>query len=355
MKALFGQQVKPAVIKQMNEEFRLTPYEIKEILFYKTDNGDVRIEILLFQENLWLTQAKLAELFDVQKPAISKHLKNIFESGELDENSVVSKMETTAADGKRYNTNYYNLDAIIAVGYRVNSKKATMFRIWASRILKEFIIKGYVMDDERLKDPENFFGKDYFEEQLERIRDIRSSERRFYQKITDIYSQCSADYDVNSPITKEFFATVQNKLHYAVTHHTAAEIICERADSTKPNMGLTTWKNAPQGRVRKSDVTVAKNYLNETEISDLNEIVTMYLDYAERQARRGNIMYMQDWVERLDAFLKFNEEDVLHDKGKVTAAIAKAFAENEFEKFRVLQNETYQSDFDRLLAETSDL
>ncbi|MBE6853354.1 MAG: cell filamentation protein Fic [Ruminococcus sp.] len=339
----------------MNEEFRLTPYEIKEILFYKTDNGDVRIEILLFQENLWLTQAKLAELFDVQKPAISKHLKNIFESGELDENSVVSKMETTAADGKRYNTNYYNLDAIIAVGYRVNSKKATMFRIWASRILKEFIIKGYVMDDERLKDPENFFGKDYFEEQLERIRDIRSSERRFYQKITDIYSQCSADYDVNSPITKEFFATVQNKLHYAVTHHTAAEIICERADSTKPNMGLTTWKNAPQGRVRKSDVTVAKNYLNETEISDLNEIVTMYLDYAERQARRGNIMYMQDWVERLDAFLKFNEEDVLHDKGKVTAAIAKAFAENEFEKFRVLQNETYQSDFDRLLAETSDL
>jgi len=355
VKALFGQQVKPAVIKQMNEEFRLTPYEIKEILFYKTDNGDVRIEILLFQENLWLTQAKLAELFDVQKPAISKHLKNIFESGELDENSVVSKMETTAADGKRYNTNYYNLDAIIAVGYRVNSKKATMFRIWASRILKEFIIKGYVMDDERLKDPENFFGKDYFEEQLERIRDIRSSERRFYQKITDIYSQCSADYDVNSPITKEFFATVQNKLHYAVTHHTAAEIICERADSTKPNMGLTTWKNAPQGRVRKSDVTVAKNYLNETEISDLNEIVTMYLDYAERQARRGNIMYMQDWVERLDAFLKFNEEDVLHDKGKVTAAIAKAFAENEFEKFRVLQNETYQSDFDRLLAETSDL
>ena len=339
----------------MNEEYRLTPYETREILFYKTDNGDVRVEILLYQENLWLTQTKLAELFDVQKPAISKHLKNIFESGELDENSVVSKMETTAADGKRYTTNYYNLDAIIAVGYRVNSKKATMFRIWANRILKEFIIKGYVMDDERLKEPENFFGKDYFDEQLERIRDIRSSERRFYQKITDIYSQCSADYDVDSPITKSFFATVQNKLHYAVTHHTAAEIIYERADSAKPNMGLTTWKNAPQGRIRKSDVTVAKNYLNENEMSDLNEIVTMYLDYAERQARRGNIMYMQDWVERLDAFLQFNEEDILHDKGKVTAAIAKAFAEGEFEKFRVLQDKTYQSDFDRLVADTSDL
>ena len=295
----------------MNEEYGLTPYETREILFYKTDNGEVRVEILLYQENLWLTQAKMAELFEVQKAAISKHLKNIYESGELQEEAVVSKMETTAADGKRYNTSYYNLDAIIAVGYRVNSKKATMFRIWANRVLKEFIIKGYVMD---------------------------------------IYSQCSADYDVNSPVTKEFFATVQNKLHYAVTHHTAAEIVYGRADSTKPNMGLTTWKNAPQGRIRKSDVSIAKNYLNEEEMINLNEIVTMYLDYAERQARRGNIMYMQDWVNRLDAFLQFNEEDILHDKGKVTAAIAKAFAESEFEKFRVLQDRTYQSDFDRLVA-----
>ena len=278
----------------MTNEQGITPYETREILFYKTENGDVRVEILLYQENLWLTQAKMAELFEVQKAAISKHLKNIFESGELSEAAVVSKMETTAADGKRYKTNYYNLDAIIAVGYRVNSKKATMFRIWANRVLKEFIIKGYVMDDARLRDPENFFGKDYFEEQLERIRDIRASERRFYQKITDIYSQCSADYDVDSPITKEFFATVQNKLHY----------------------------------------------------------VTMYLDYAERQARRGNVMYMADWVKRLDAFLQFNEEDILRDKGKVTAAIAKAFAEKEFEKFRVLQDRTYQSDFDRLVAET---
>ena len=290
----------------MNEEYGLTPYETREILFYKTDNGEVRVEILLYLENLWLTQAKMAELFEVQKAAISKHLKNIFESGELQEEAVVSKMETTAADGKRYNTNYYNLDAIIAVGYRVNSRKATMFRIWANRVLKEFIIKGYVMDDTRLREPENFFGKDYFEEQLERIRDIRSSERRFYQKITDIYSQCSADYDVNSPITKEFFATVQN--------------------------------------------SISKNYLNEAEMINLNEIVTMYLDYAERQARRGNIMYMQDWVSRLDAFLQFNEEDILQDRGKVTVAIAKAFAESEFEKFRVLQDRTYQSDFDRLVA-----
>ena len=201
--------------------------------------------------------------------------------------AVVSVLETTAADGKNYPTRYYNLDAIIAVGYRVNSKKATMFRIWANRILKEYIIKGYVMDDERLKEPENFFGKDYFEEQLERIRDIRASERRFYQKITDIYSQCSADYDVDSPVTKEFFATVQNKLHYAITKHTAAEIIYDRADSTKPNMGLTTWKNAPSGRIRKSDVVIAKNYLDETEMGNLNEIVTMYLDYAERIARRA--------------------------------------------------------------------
>ena len=330
----------------------LTPYENRSILFYKTDNGEVRVEILLYNENLWLTQAKMADLFDVQKAAISKHLKNIFSSGELEENSVVSILETTAADNKKYPTKYYNLDAIIAVGYRVNSKKATMFRIWATQILKEYVVKGYVMDDERLKDPQNYFGKDYFEEQLARIRDIRSSERRFYQKITDIYAQCSADYDLNSPITQSFFATVQNKLHYAVTHHTAAEIIYGRADHNKPNMGLTTWKNAPKGRIRKTDVSVAKNYLNESEMQNLNEIVTMYLDYAERQAKRGNVMYMKDWVNRLDSFLQFNEEEILHDKGKVTAAIAKAFAESEFEQYRVLQDELYQSDFDRLMAAT---
>ena len=291
----------------------------------------------------------MADLFDVQKAAISKHLKNIFAEGELQENSVVSKMETTAADGKNYNTNIYNLDAIIAVGYRINSKKATMFRIWATQVLKEYIIKGFAMNDERLKNPVNFFGKDYFEEQLERIREIRASERRFYQKITDIYARCSADYSPDSQITKDFFATVQNKLHYAVTHQTAAEIIYSRANSKKLNMGLTTWKNAPDGDIRKPDVSVAQNYLSQEEIKDLNEIVTMYLDYAERQAKRGQVMYMKDWVEKLNAFLKFNEEDVLQDKGKVTHEIAKAFAEGEYDKFRVIRDATYKSDFDMLM------
>ena len=322
---------------------------MKEILLYKTDNEEVKVEILLHNENLWLTQAKMAELFDVQKAAISKHLKNIFESGELQESSVVSKMETTASDGKNYNTNIYNLDAIIAVGYRINSKKATMFRIWTTKVLKEYIVKGFVMNDERLKDPQNFFGKDYFEEQLERIREIRASERRFYQKITDIYAKCSADYSLDSQITQDFFATVQNKLHYAVTHQTAAEIIYSRADSKKLNMGLTTWKNAPNGDIRKPDVSIAKNYLSQDEIKNLNEIVTMYLDYAERQAKRGQVMYMKDWVQKLNAFLQFNEEDVLQDKGKVTHEIAKAFAESEFEKFRVIRDATYKSDFDKLM------
>ena len=326
---------------------------MREILLYKTDNAEVKVEILLQNENLWLTQAKMAELFDVQKAAISKHLKNIFAEGELQENSVVSKMETTAADGKNYNTNIYNLDAIIAVGYRINSKKATMFRIWATQVLKEYIIKGFVMNDERLKNPVNFFGKDYFEEQLERIREIRASERRFYQKITDIYARCSADYSPDSPITKDFFATVQNKLHYAVTHQTAAEIIYSRVDSKKLNMGLTTWKNAPDGDIRKPDVSVAKNYLSHEEIRNLNEIVTMYLDYAERQAKRGQVMYMKDWVEKLNAFLQFNEEDVLQDKGEVTHEIATAFAEGEYDKFRVIRDATYKSDFDKLMEATA--
>ncbi|MBR2898049.1 MAG: virulence RhuM family protein [Fibrobacter sp.] len=326
-----------------------------EILLYKTDNAEVKVEILLQNENLWLTQAKMAELFDVQKAAISKHLKNIFAEGELDEKVVVSKMETTTPHGAMVGkeqtrlTNIYNLDAIIAVGYRINSKKATMFRIWATQVLKEYIIKGFAMNDERLKNPVNFFGKDYFEEQLERIREIRASERRFYQKITDIYARCSADYSPDSQITKDFFATVQNKLHYAVTHQTAAEIIYSRADSKKLNMGLTTWKNAPDGDIRKPDVSVAKNYLSQEEIKNLNEIVTMYLDYAERQAKRGQVMYMKDWVEKLNAFLQFNEEDVLQDKGKVTHEIAKAFAEGEYDKFRVIRDATYKSDFDKLM------
>ena len=332
---------------------------MNEILLYKTDNAEVKVEILLQNENLWLTQAKMADLFDVQKAAISKHLKNIFAEGELDEKVVVSKMETTTPHGaiagkeQTKQVNIYNLDAIIAVGYRINSKKATMFRIWATQVLKEYIIKGFAMNDERLKNPVNFFGKDYFEEQLERIREIRASERRFYQKITDIYARCSADYSPDSQITQDFFATVQNKLHYAVTHQTAAEIIYSRADSKKVNMGLTTWKNAPDGDIRKPDVSIAKNYLSQEEIKNLNEIVTMYLDYAERQAKRGQVMYMKDWVEKLNAFLQFNEEDILEDKGKVTHEIAKTFAEEEFDKFRVIRDATYKSDFDMLMEATA--
>jgi hypothetical protein len=294
-----------------------------------------------------LTQERIAELFGVQRPAITKHLKNIFESGELVEGAASSILEHTAADGKNYKTKFYNLDAIISVGYRVNSTRATHFRIWATERLKEYIIKGFTMDDERLKNPNNIFGKDYFEEQLARIRDIRSSERRFYQKITDIYAQCSADYDVNSEITQVFFATVQNKLHWAITHQTAAEIIQSRADSQKPNMGLTTWKNAPDGQIRKTDVSIAKNYLNENELEGLNRIVTMYLDYAEMQANNRQVMTMQDWVRKLDAFLKFNEKDILTNAGKLTADIAKSCAEIEYEKYRVIQDRLMESDFDK--------
>lgn len=318
-----------------------------EILLYTTPNGKVKVEIYLQNETIWLTQEKIAGLFGVQRPAITKHLKNIFESGELVENSVSSILEHTAEDGKKYKTKFYNLDAIISVGYRVNSSQATHFRIWATSILKEYIIKGFTMDDERLKNPNNIFGKDYFDEQLSRIRDIRSSERRFYQKITDIYSQCSADYDVNAKTTRDFFATVQNKLHWAITGQTAAELIASRANSSKENMGLTTWKNAPKGSIRKTDVGVAKNYLNEKELDGLNRIVSMYLDYAETQAQKGTVMFMKDWVLKLDAFLQFNEEAVLQHQGKVTHEVALALAEGEFEKYRIIQDKMIESDFDK--------
>ena len=334
----------------MDENMALTPYETREILFYKTDNGDVKVEILLYQENLWLTQAKMAELFEVQKAAISKHLKNIFASGELREDSVVSVLETTAADGKNYPTRYYNLDAIIAVGYRVNSKKATMFRIWANRILKEYIIKGYVMDDERLKEPQNFFGKDYFEEQLERIREIRASERKFYQKITDLYAT-AIDYDKNSATTRRFYATVQNKMHYAVHGHTAAELIMERADHTKEHMGLTTWADAPDGKIKKSDVTVAKNYLSQDEMKQLNRMVTAYLDFAENMTLRHIPLTMQDWEKRLNGFIEMFDYGILQDAGKVSAEIAKLHAETEFEKYRVIQDRLFMSDFDKYILE----
>ena len=318
-----------------------------EFLLYTTPNGKVKVEIYLRDENLWLTQKKMATLFGVGVPAINKHLKNVFESGELQKDSVISILETTAKDDKKYSTRFYDLDAIISVGYRVNSTQATHFRIWATERLKEYIIKGFTMDDERLKNPNNIFGKDYFEEQLARIRDIRSSERRFYQKITDIYAQCSADYDPNEEITKQFFATVQNKLHWAITSQTAAEIIYKRAGGTKSNMGLTTWKNAPKGAIRKTDVVVARNYLNEKELDGLNRIVTMYLDYAEMQAEKRIIMNMKDWVGKLDAFLKFNEKEILQNSGKISREAAIALAENEFEKYRVIQDRMIESDFDR--------
>lgn len=320
-----------------------------DFFLYKDGNGEVKVEIYIFNETVWLTQDKIALLFGVQRPAVTRHLKNIFESGELAEKSVSSKMELTAADGKKYQTKLYNLDAILSVGYRVNSIQATHFRIWANSVLKEYLIKGFAMNDERLKNPQKLFGEDYFEEQLARIRDIRSSERRFYQKITDIYSQCSADYEACSNVTKKFFATVQNKLHWAISGQTAAEIIVSRANAEKPNMGLTTWKNAPNGMIRKPDVSIAKNYLNETEMDDLNRIVSMYLDYAERQAKKGQVMYMKDWVKKLDAFLQFNEEVVLQDSGRVSHEVAKALAEQEYDKFHAKQLQSYESDFDKLL------
>ena len=324
-----------------------------EFLLYTTPNGKVKVEIFLRDENIWLTQDKIALLFGVQRPAITKHLKNIFESGELQENLVSSILEHTTKHGaikgktQTKDVKFYNLDTIIAVGYRVNSTQATHFRIWATERLKEYIIKGFTMDDERLKIPNYIFGQDYFEEQLARIRDIRSSERRMYQKITDIYAQCSADYSLDSDITKQFFATVQNKLHFAITGKTAAEIISERVSSAKPNICLTVWKNSPKGKIRETDVMVAKNYLNEDEIDELNRIVEMYLLFAESQALRGKIMYMKDWVKKLDTFLKFNERTILRNLGKISHEVAEALALGEFKKYHAEQDKLYVSDFDK--------
>jgi hypothetical protein len=330
--------------------------EVTDFLLYNSPNGEVKVEVFLHNETVWLTQQKIADLFGVVKSTISEHVKNIFESGELEKEATVRNFRTVQKEGNREvsrELEFYNLDAIIAVGYKVNSGRATQFRIWATKILKEFIIKGFAMDDQRLKNPNNPFGKDYFDEQLERIRDIRSSERRFYQKITDIYSQCSADYDSRSQTTKEFFAVIQNKLHFAVHEHTASELIFERVDSKKEHMGLTSWKNAPKGRIRKPDVLIAKNYLNEYEMDTLNRIVTMYLDYAELQAKKQKIMFMDDWVQKLNVFLQFNERDILERTGKITAKIAKEFAESEFEKYRIIQDRLFESDFDKLLEQTS--
>jgi len=318
-----------------------------EIILYSTPQGDIKIEVFLQDETVWLTQRAMGELFGVETNTINYHLKEIFKSKELEEQSVIRKIRITATDGKKYLTNFYNLDAIISVGYRVNSHQATQFRIWATKTLKEFIIKGFVLDDERLKHGEKLFGKDYFDELLERIREIRASERRFYQKITDIYAECSIDYQSSAEITHTFYKTVQNKLHWAITGQTAAEIISSRAKADLPNMGLTTWRNSPKGKILKSDVSVAKNYLNKNEIDELNRVVTMYLDYAENQAARQIPMRMKDWVKKLDAFLQFNDYSVLRDSGKISAEVAKRLAIDEFEKFRVVQDENYESDFDK--------
>jgi hypothetical protein len=321
-----------------------------EFLLYTTPNGKVKVEIFLRDENIWLTQAKIAELFDTERSVVTKHLQNIYNEGELDKNSTCAKFAQVQNEGDRQvkrDIEFHNLDAILSVGYRVNSAQATQFRIWATERLKEYIIKGFTMNDERLKDPNGFFGHDYFEEQLARIRDIRSSERRMYQKVTDIYAECSADYDPDEEITKQFFATVQNKLHFAITGQTAAEIISKRADGTKTNMGLTVWKNSPKGSIREFDVVIAKNYLNEKELDHLNRIVTMYLDFAEMQAKRGVIMYMKDWVKRLDAFLQFNEQQILNDSGKITHEVAETLALREFEKYKITADRDYISDFDR--------
>ena len=322
-----------------------------EVILYTTPKGAIKIEILFENETFWLTQKKLAELFSVEVNTINYHLKEIFKTKELEENSVIRKIRITANDGKKYMTNFYNLDAIRAVGYRVNSYSATQFRIWATNTLKEFIIKGFVLDSERLKQGKNF-GEDYFDELLEKIREIRASERRFYQKITDIYAQGSIDYDPKAPQTQLFYQTVQNKLHWAITGYTASEIISKRANANLPNMGLTSWKNAPKGKILKSDINIAKNYLTEKELKDLEEIVSMYLDYAENQAKRKILMKMNDWIQKLDSFLSFNEYGVLKDAGKVSAEVAKQLALKEYSKFSIIQDKTYISDFDLLIKES---
>ena len=316
-----------------------------------TESMEMRYE----DENIWLTQKMMSALYDVDVRTINEHIQKIYEDGELTEEATIRNFRIVQTEGSRQvsrQVKHYNLQMIIAVGFKVNNDRAVQFRKWANTIVKDYTIQGWAMDSDRLKNGGSVLTKEYFDHLLEQIREIRMSERKFYQKITDIYAT-ALDYDKSAKTTRLFFSEVQNKLHWAIHRHTAAELIVERANAEKPHMGLTSWEQYPNGKIQKYDVSIAKNYLSREELQALERIVTMYLDYAERQARRGNVMYMADWVKRLDAFLQFNEEDILHDKGKVTAAIAKAFAEKEFEKFRVLQDRTYQSDFDRLVAETS--
>lgn len=320
-----------------------------EFLIFTSSAGEDSIEVKVFEESVWLTQTMIAQLFDKGRTTIIEHLKNIFESEELVEKSVCREFRHTANDGKTYNTKYYNLDAIISVGYRVNSKKATQFRQWATSVLKEFAIKGFVLDKKRLENG-SFLGQNYFDKLLEEIREIRLSERMFYQKITDIYAT-SVDYNKDDETTKTFFAKVQNKLHFAIHGHTAAELIYNRADSEKEHMGLTSWDNAPSGKVLKSDVTIAKNYLSKEELDSLGRIVNAYLDLAESRAKRNIPMSMEDWAKRLDAFLEFDDRKILQDAGQITKKIADEYALSEFEKYRVVQDRLFRSDFDKLLLE----
>jgi hypothetical protein len=323
-----------------------TKDELTEFLLYTTPNGKIKVEIFFHDENVWTTQKRMAELFGVDIRTISEHLQNIFKTGELEENSVIRKLRTTAEDGKTYLTNFYNLDAIISVGYRVNSSQATQFRIWATERLKEYIIKGFTMDDDRLKNGK-YFGKDYFEELLERVRSIRASERRIYQQITDIFAECSIDYDPKSDITKKFYALVQNKFHYAITGKTAAEIIYETANKNKPFMGLKTWKNAPKGRILKSDTVIAKNYLNEDKIKKLERAIFGYFDYIERMIENRNTFTMEKLAQSVNNFLEFNEYRVLDGNGNISHDQAEQKAFTEYDEFNKTQK--IESDFDKLL------
>ena len=327
-----------------------------QFLIYSTPEENVLVDVVVKDENIWVTQKAMAELFGVKVPAISKHLKNIFEEGELQQKSTISKMEIVQSEGTRNIkrlVDFYNLDAIISVGYRVNSHKATKFRIWATQILKKYMQKGFAMDDERLKQGKTFFGKDYFRELLERVRSIRASERRIWQQITDIFAECSLDYDEKSPITHQFYATVQNKFHYAITKQTAAEIVYNNADHTKENMGLTTWKNAPDGRILKSDVTIAKNYLSEKEIRQLERAVTGYFDYIEDLIERENTFNMEQFSASINEFLAFRRYDILPDKGKVSHKEAVAKAHAEYDIFNKTQR--IVSDFDLFLQQAEKL
>ena len=320
-----------------------------EFLVFTAQAGEESIEARYEDETVWLSQRLMAVLFEVDVRTISEHLQNIFSNGELAQDSVIRKFRITAADGKQYNTNHYNLDAIISVGYRVNSKRATQFRQWATRVLREFAIKGYVLDRKRMENG-SFLGEDYFECLLDEVREIRLSERRFYQKITDIYAT-SMDYNKEAPTTRLFFAKVQNKLHFAIHGNTAAELIAGRADSETPHMGLTSWENSPEGKILKTDVSVAKNYLQQEELESLGRIVNAYLDLAEERARRKIPMTMEDWAKRLDLFLEFDDRQILLDGGKVTAELAKTHAESEFEKYRIVQDRLFESDFDRIIKQ----